>query len=264
MNYTRLPIFHYMLMAYSQNSDGREGSSGLGEINGNDMLITLGNWGLNSNDEPSTNTLINFQSSTIMHELGHNLGLQHGGSDDVNYKPNYLSVMNYLYSLYGLPTIGTNEGDRYYFTKNLIAGDYVCESAVMNNSFNADYTDFKIDYSSNDISLSEFSLSEANGLGHSSSSSVDYNCDGDHFDYLTRFDLNFSGNIQFLQGTSDWDMINLHFQNFYNGNAHGARLMTGSEGDDLELVNDVISNDIAAVMTETAPSKMFFEMLKSK
>ncbi len=39
---------------------------------------------------------------TFMHELGHTLGLQHGGNDDVNYKPNYLSIMNYLYKNTGL------------------------------------------------------------------------------------------------------------------------------------------------------------------
>jgi hypothetical protein len=32
-----------------------------------------------------------------MHELGHHLGLDHGGLDDLNYKPNHLSVMNYLF-----------------------------------------------------------------------------------------------------------------------------------------------------------------------
>ncbi len=37
-----------------------------------------------------------------MHELGHNLGLQHGGADDWNNKPNYLSVMNYLFQQDGL------------------------------------------------------------------------------------------------------------------------------------------------------------------
>lgn len=31
----------------------------------------------------------------IMHELGHNLGLQHGGDDNILCKPNYPSVMNY-------------------------------------------------------------------------------------------------------------------------------------------------------------------------
>jgi hypothetical protein len=35
------------------------------------------------------------QASTFMHELGHNLGLNHGGGDAVNCKPNYPSVMNY-------------------------------------------------------------------------------------------------------------------------------------------------------------------------
>ena len=33
-----------------------------------------------------------------MHELGHNLGLEHGGHDRVNCKPNYLSVMNYAFT----------------------------------------------------------------------------------------------------------------------------------------------------------------------
>ena len=38
----------------------------------------------------------------FMHELGHNLGLEHGGTDNINFKPNYLSLMNYRYSYDGL------------------------------------------------------------------------------------------------------------------------------------------------------------------
>jgi hypothetical protein len=38
----------------------------------------------------------------LMHELGHNLGLRHGGDEEENYKPNYLSVMNYLFN-FGIP-----------------------------------------------------------------------------------------------------------------------------------------------------------------
>jgi hypothetical protein len=37
-----------------------------------------------------------------MHELGHNLGLDHGGDEDVNFKPNYISIMNYAFGATGL------------------------------------------------------------------------------------------------------------------------------------------------------------------
>jgi hypothetical protein len=35
------------------------------------------------------------RAGTIMHELGHNLGLRHGNIDHDNYKPNHLSIMSY-------------------------------------------------------------------------------------------------------------------------------------------------------------------------
>lgn len=40
----------------------------------------------------------NVEAGVFMHELGHTLGLDHGGGDDLNYKPNYLSVMNYTFT----------------------------------------------------------------------------------------------------------------------------------------------------------------------
>jgi hypothetical protein len=48
------------------------------------------------------------QAGTFMHELGHNLGLDHGGNEDKLYKPNYLSVMNYSFQLTGLRFNGAN------------------------------------------------------------------------------------------------------------------------------------------------------------
>ncbi|MGV9383014.1 CARDB domain-containing protein [Nonomuraea sp. NPDC003707] len=44
------------------------------------------------------------QAGTLMHELGHALGLAHGGDTRTNYKPNYLSIMNYAYEPAGIPT----------------------------------------------------------------------------------------------------------------------------------------------------------------
>ena len=43
-----------------------------------------------------------FEASTLMHELGHALGLGHGGDNNINYKPNYLSIMNYNIGIFGL------------------------------------------------------------------------------------------------------------------------------------------------------------------
>ncbi len=43
------------------------------------------------------------EGGIFMHELGHNLGLRHGGDTDQLYKPNYMSVMNYSY-LNGIAT----------------------------------------------------------------------------------------------------------------------------------------------------------------
>ena len=71
---TKLPAFHYCLLGYLSPPSEDEPFSGLGELNGNDFIITLGN-------ESSTFSvvgdelfyLINSQASTIMHELGHNL-----------------------------------------------------------------------------------------------------------------------------------------------------------------------------------------------
>ena len=42
---------------------------------------------------------VKIQAALFMHELGHCLGLDHGGGDEVNYKPNYLSIMNYKFEL---------------------------------------------------------------------------------------------------------------------------------------------------------------------
>jgi hypothetical protein len=77
-------VFHYAIFGHSQSS----GASGIAEISGQDIFITLGNWaaGTGTQDE---------QAGTFMHELGHNLNLKHGGNNDINCKPNYLSVMNY-------------------------------------------------------------------------------------------------------------------------------------------------------------------------
>lgn len=80
-------VFHYALFVHNQCSGSTSGNA---EVFGNDMIISLGSFdGLIGNPEQ--------QAGTFMHELGHNLKLNHGGADTdlTNCKPNYLSVLSY-------------------------------------------------------------------------------------------------------------------------------------------------------------------------
>lgn len=89
----KLMAFRYMLFAH--NLIGTN-SSGCGEIVGDDSAITLASFGTADATGHRRGTT-DQQAGTVMHELGHNLGLQHGGKDRFNCKPNYLSVMNYMF-----------------------------------------------------------------------------------------------------------------------------------------------------------------------
>jgi len=92
--------YHYALFTHVENQAAltarNQRFSGCGETPGNDFYISFGGW------EAGRPTVLE-EAGTVMHELGHNLGLQHGGNEPlVNNKPNYLSVMNYSFQLVGI------------------------------------------------------------------------------------------------------------------------------------------------------------------
>ena len=83
-------IYHRMLSGHGYSGTG---SSGLSRgIPASDFIETLGLF-------PSNPGTLTQRAGTIMHELGHNLGLRHGGVDHENYKPNHLSIMSYHHQL---------------------------------------------------------------------------------------------------------------------------------------------------------------------
>jgi hypothetical protein len=95
----RLGYFHYVLMPH-RYGDSMNNSSGLANFNSDDMIVSLN----------CSNSDVNV-GNTIMHELGHNLGLHHGGFEGTNFKPNYNSVMNYAYQFPGVDSNCTPPGD---------------------------------------------------------------------------------------------------------------------------------------------------------
>lgn len=94
----RLNIFHYCVFGRNMPSN----ASGRGEIWGNDFIVTF------SHAPFWLSPLA--QVGTFVHELGHNLGLRHGGIDnaavdaDFRNKPNLPSSLNYRYQFGGVST----------------------------------------------------------------------------------------------------------------------------------------------------------------
>jgi hypothetical protein len=93
------PGWHYCIMAHQYYINGAvTTSSGLGEVSGDDFIVSLG----------AFHDQVGYpfeRAATLVHELGHNLGLRHygnQGSSVGNFKPNYPSLMAYTYQLYGM------------------------------------------------------------------------------------------------------------------------------------------------------------------
>lgn len=190
-NPVRRRIFRYCLFAHNYNSTSSSGCAR--DIPASDFVVTLGSW----NSHVGTTKQ---QAGTLMHELGHTLGLRHGGKDHMHYKPNFLSIMNYAFQVDWLRYNGK---------------------------------DCKLDYSRFEINrLRETDLNEAEGLTatgpgkkllpkygtrfytdytqavvNDSSANVDWNGNGE-LDPDAQGDINGDGRLTGLSGNcNDWDNL---------------------------------------------------------
>ena len=233
MDIRRKPVFRYLLLASSQQPSGQPGASGSAELMGDDFLVTLGGWGL----QKDSWLLANYQAATIMHELGHTLGLRHGGNDDEVAKPNYFSTMNYFYQISGLPALtGNGFNQRYYYWltnyQNLSVPGY-----SPSNPFPATGLDdgphsasFRIDYSNgSSLTLNENNLNESAMIGRGSvtGSFADWNANGvqDMASYAA--DVNQSSSKTELRDYNDWANLVLNPRRQSNANNSGI-MMPGS------------------------------------
>ncbi len=193
-NNPRRFAFHYSLFTHLQVSTNT--SSGCGEFPGNDFQVSLGGG-------PGGVGTLQQQAGTLMHEFGHNLNLGHGGNEDVNFKPNYLSIMSYRYQLGGIPPTDPDG-----------AGPLTA----------------RIDYSRSALpSLNEGNLNEPAGIGDGTDTAffqcpilftrsgigngpLDWNCNGNTTDTMVMNDINNDGSITTLTGFDDWNNLVLNFQ----------------------------------------------------
>lgn len=196
----RKKIFRYALFAHNISVLGfRRDNSGIAELPGNDLMVTLGSF------TGGTGTT-NDQAGTLMHEIGHTLGLHHGGSDDVNYKPNYISVMNYSFQFIGIPHYDS-------VTRELISSnlDY-------SNSSLSDVNENNIDESIGIIGDNVYTYHYCGGVRMRDlvNKSIDWNCNGSIENKSLSVSVNDDSVKEILHSHDDWSNIIYRFQDLGN------------------------------------------------
>lgn len=203
--FERRPFFRHCLVAkdiitVEKNDDGeleRSSISGISsDIPGQCIMIAgwLDDWGT-PYDEYAP-------AITFMHELGHTLGLVHGGDDEVNYKPNFLSVMNYSFQLYGFSN-----------TDNFSYSEEVLPSIYENDIDESQGIDPLAEYRGTEIGTRWYlNETQEDGLPHEgyapiAGRAIDFNGNGMIEDSI-QLDLNGDGKLTELNcPTTEWALL---------------------------------------------------------
>ena len=192
----RAPFFHYVVVA---SKLGSVTNSGIARNPGTDIIITLGAFtgGVGSDNE---------QLGTLMHELGHNLGLGHGGGDNIGYKPNYFSVMNYNFQMTGVTKNGVATFDYSHLADSQLDENNLYETSGVGSAGGFS----TIRYCPATAKLAAARLFVPNATGP-----IDWDCDGKiNTDDLVAADINGdprepANTLGLLTSYSDWINIRL-------------------------------------------------------
>ena len=186
----KAPFFHYMIWANAYNGGTSSGIS-MG-IPSSDFIVSLGRW---NNGAGGTNLQ---KIGTFVHELGHNLGLKHGGSEHVNFKPNHLSVMNYSFQTQGISVNGSRIYS--YQRQNLAALDESALEERIGLQGGASTAGFRTIYVRNGVSL------EVDAAGP-----IDWDADGGINSRPLALDLNGDTQRTILASTfNEWGALTFH------------------------------------------------------
>jgi hypothetical protein len=211
----RKAVFHYMLWADDYDNSCSSGNAFA--IPNDTFIVTMG-------PKCSWTVTENMNVGTFIHELGHDLGLTHGGSDSVNYKPNYLSVMNYHFQFDGVPR---TSGAAWFSYSNFAPPALTETSLKESTGLGSAASTWKTKWKCPDNTTR---TSGAANLG------IDWNCDGDSVDTASA-DINRDGGKTTLTTQNNW--ANVRFgggdvgggsaQNKTKTPAHELREMTQQE-----------------------------------
>jgi hypothetical protein len=203
----RAPYYRYCILAHDA-SEEMGSTSGQAEILGNDFIVSLGAWPSATGRPEGT---ANEQLGTFLHELGHTLGLDHGGGSLLpadarieNYKPNYLSVMNYFFQVSGIRSIGPVPTPRFDFSRVQLP---TLNEAALNEN----------DGIKNILDMTRFFCPQSFVVRPGGSGAIDWNCSGGAPTVNVVANLNgdrTAKNLPIhntLEGHNDWANIRLPF-----------------------------------------------------
>jgi hypothetical protein len=233
----RRGVYHYAVFGHYNTCDSvvhcgicpgvqAFGTAGKAELPGNDFIVSFGSYVDNQGTSPGVET----EAGTLMHELGHNLWLRHAGDDDLpDFKPNFLSVMNYNFVFTGIPVAAVHGS----IEPQACGTAADCPPEAICSFYG---TCVRIDFSSQHLpDLDELHLDENLGISAGSSDvttyncpdtsvrygagtgPIDWNCDEDPTDSDVAVDVNADGFVATLTGDADWARVNPVFQCTGNG-----------------------------------------------